>query len=476
MNRSEMISRLSGTAPTGYSPVDRQTAGDIIREMRIKHAECASDYDKIVDCIDASQSLYTLCFTLWKFCRDNMIYKVEDGENQLVSCPYTILTGRSVDCKNYALFIAGLLDALKRKGHSLTWCFRYASYQLMDPTPGHVFVVVNKDTSNVWVDPVVSPFNFHLPYIWHKDKKPVKAAAVGRIAVIGGNQSAENQLLGQLSEYQQGLIQAVTLSKTTNTVNTITAAVITGITSALVPGLAVALKVLSLAQAPLNNAFGVGSVAARVYSDITSLNVISLFNDVFNGRTYNSDQYWGAAFYYYYVQGQNITNQDQVSDTMVAPALKWFIDRTGVFISGRQHIMGLIAGASTYMNYSKVDPDTTTNPAQVQAAVKVAQSYWKISGTPNENYASFDPAFKGSWANTVGVFDTGLTAIAAQYAETAETYAAQTGDQYATNENAGLPATAPAILSAFWDGSIFGVPKKYILIALAAFITIDLID
>lgn len=472
-----MISKLSGTAPEGYWPVDRQTASDIIREMRIKHAECASDYDRIVGELDTSGTIEDICYRLWKFCRSNFTYHIESGEKQLVSCPYTILSGGKVDCKNYALFIAGMLDALKRRGYPLNWVFRFASYQLFDPSPGHVFVVVNKNTDDIWVDPVLSEFNWHMPMIWHRDKTPVKSAAVGRIATISGNQSAENDLLSKLLEYQQGLVQAVQLSQQTNTVNSITQALILGITSALVPGLAVALKVLSLAQAPLNNAFGVGSVAARVYSDLTSFNVVSLFNDIFNGRTYNSDQYWGAAFYYYYVQGQNITNQDQVTDAMVLPALKWFIDRTGVFISGRQHIMGLIAGTSTYLGYAKANTDTTTNTSQVQAAVSVAQKYWKITGTPNENYATFDASLKGSWANTVGVFDTGITAIAAQYGETAETYAAQTGDQYATNENAGLSATTSSSLSALLTGEIIpGIKNLYLLAGCGVLIIADLID
>lgn len=470
-----MIAKLSGTAPAGYWPVDRQTAADIIREMRTKHAECTRDYDKIVSEMDTSQDIEAICRDLWDFCRGNLVYHVEEGEQQNVSCPYTILTHRKVDCKNYALFIGGMLDALKRRGYPLTWFYRYASYDLFDITPGHVFVVVNPRTDDIWVDPVLADFNWHMPYIWHRDKKPLPAAAIGRIEGPVQIGSAESNILAQLLEYQQGLTQAVQLSQSTSTVNAITEAVVMGITTVLLPELAVALKVLQLGQAPMNNAFGVGSVGARVYGDITHFNVVGLVSDIFNGRTYQSDQYWGAAFYYYYVQGKNITNQDQVSDSMVLPAMKWFIDRTGVFISGRQHIMGLIAGQ--YNSFAKANTDTTTNAAMVQAATNVAQTYWKISGTPNVNYETFDPALKGSWANTVGVFDSGLTAIAAQYGETAETYAAQTGDAYASAENAGLSSTLPPWLSTILTGEIIpGIPNYVPLGVAALLIIVDLID
>jgi len=472
-----MIASLAGTAPTGYWPVDRQTAGDIIREMRIKHSECAHDYDRIASEIDTSKDVYDICHDLWTFCRQNLTYKVEEGEQQNVSCPLTILTDRKVDCKNYALFIAGMLDALKRRGYPLTWVFRFASYDLFDASPGHVFVVVNPRTDDIWVDPVLSQFNWHMPYIWHKDKKPMPAPqAIGKISAPARIGSAESDLLAQLYEYQQGLIQAVQLSQSTNTVNSITASVVTGITAALVPELAVALKVLQLGQAPMNNAFGVGSVGARVYSDITHFNVVGLVSDIFNGRTYQSDQYWGAAFYYFYVLGKtDINNQDKVSDSMVLPAMKWFIDRTGVFISGRQHIMGLIAGQ--YNSYAKANTDTTTNAAMVQAATRVAQTFWRITGSPSESYATFDPSLAGTWADTVGVFDTGLTAIAAQYGETAETYAAQTGDAYATAEDAGLPATLPPWLSNILTGEIIpGIPNYIPLAAAALLIIVDLTD
>lgn len=462
-----MISQLKGTGTSPYMAVDRQSADDIIREILVKHEQCKGDYDRIyTDALGGS--LRDVCYRLWTFCRSYFSYREETGYLQYVNGPLYMLKHPTIDCKNYSLFCGGMLDAISRNDYTINWEYRFVSYMKEDPDPGHVFVVVNPGTDNIWLDPVAGVFNYKNVYYWEVNERPRGSAAkVGRIGKLPakmGITSSENNLLTQLSDYADGLVEAVNLSTATNTINTITQGVVTGILNVLVPGLSVALLALKQLQVPINNAFGVGSAAARVYSDITSLNVIGLFNDVFNGRTYDMDQYWGAAFYYYMVSGQNITNQDQVTDAQVGPALKWFIDRTGVFISGREHIMALISGASTYIALAKVNSDTTTDPQRVAAAVRVAQAYWPVVGSPSPSYQNFDPSLKGVWAQTVGVFDTGLTAIAASYGETAETYAAQTGDQYAINENAGLPATTPAGVAQFLDGQLIpGISNAYLL-------------
>lgn len=462
--------------------VDRQSANDIIREILIKHQQCKGDYDLIYS--DAlGGSVRDISYRLWTFCRWYFNYVEETGYQQYVSGPSYMLTHPNVDCKNYSLFCGGMIDAISRNDHPIAWEYRFVSYMKDDPDPGHVFVVVNPGQDEIWLDPVAGVFNYKNLYYYEVNKTPrgsapAKVGRIGRIPAKMGITSTESALLTQLSDYANGLVEAVQLSTSTNTINTITEGVVIGIANALVPGISLALAALKTFQVPLNNAFGVGSVAARVYSDITSLNVIGLFNDVFNGRTYDMDQYWGAAFYYYMVAGQNITNQDQVTDAQVGPALKWFIDRTGVFISGREHIMALISGASTYLALASVNSDTTTDPARVQAAVKVAQSYWKTIGSPSPSYDNFDPSLKNTWAATIGVFDTGLTAIAASYNETAETYAAQTNDQYAINENAGLPATTPAAITNFLTSEFIpGISNAYLIgAALAALIVYDLTD
>lgn len=434
MNKASLISALQGTQPAPYTVVDQQSINDIIGTIVQKHKECTRDYDRIAGYFDkGSDDVYSTCQQIWNFCKNNLTYSEESETWQYCSCPYTILTGTSVDCKNYALFIGGVLDALKRRGMHLTWKFRFASYDLLEPRPGHVFVVVNENTDNIWVDPVLDSFNQHLYYWYKRDRRPT-VMSLGKIAGLPsvGN-AAGDQLQSQLIEYAEGVTGAVQLGKQTNTINTITQGVL--MTASLaVPVVAAAIAILKAAQPLFNNAFGVGSAAARVYNDITSFNVVGLFNDLFNGRTYQYQIYWLAAMHQYYVLGKsNITNQDQMTDADVWPAVKWFIDRTGVYISGTQTIAALVKGRAAYIALAKVNGGITTDTARVDDAVRVAQTYW--SGVPIDpgSTGNFLPGRAGSWANTIGVFDLGIAQIAQQYGMTPEQYVEQTGIDYTTN-------------------------------------------
>ncbi len=431
LDKQRLIQALQGTQPAEKLIVDQQTAADIMGQILVKHRECAPDYDRIAHYFDGGD-IWDIAHRLWAFCKKNFHYVIEGEDAQYTSCPYTILTGGNVDCKNYALFIGGVLDALKRQGLPVRFQYRFVSYSLLDPDPGHVFIVVNPSTDNIWIDPVLDTFNTHLFY-WYVRNRTAKSSRVG--AVIGrigcdcgrariGSTSAENSLLSQLLEYQQGLVAAVQTSLAGGQLSQITAGVLKGISAAVanavLPGVGpAALAALNAGELKLANAFPAGSAAARLITDFASFNVIGLWNDLW-GRTYNTDQYWGAVYYKFYVLGQNVTDQNQVSDSDVIPALKWFIDRTGVFISGREHIIALTKSPTAYMNYHSVNGDTTTDQMLVQAAYLVASRYWQQPG-------NFDASLKGSWKDTVGVFDSGLLQTASQYGLTAEQYAKQTG-------------------------------------------------
>jgi hypothetical protein len=148
----------------------------------------------------------------------------------------------------------------------------------------------------------------------------------------------------------------------------------------------------------------------------------------------------------YYVLGKaNITNQDQMTDKDVWPAVKWFIDRTGVYISGTQTVAALVKGSAAYIALHSVNSGITTDPARVAAAVQVAQTYW--SGIPIDPGSSgnFIPGRAGSWANTVGVFDLGIAQIANSYGLTAEQYVAETGIDY-TEDPTGTGTTSSSQL------------------------------
>lgn len=402
MQKSVLIAKLAGTQPVSRMIIEDQQVKDIISLMMAKHARTRGDYDKIYQYFEGG-GIYDVCERLWKFCKKNFNYVIEDEDAQYVSAPITMLTNGNVDCKNYALFIAGVLDAMKRHGSPIVWQFRFASYRLLQD-PGHVFVVVNPNTDNIWVDPVLDEFNYHLFYWSAINKKVRQAKAVGFIPSRVG--SAEGDLLAALKEYSDGISNAVTVAKQTNVLNTISALVVQS-ASAAIPGVSQVLSLLKSGAAIVSNKYGPGSLAARLANDLASGGgLLTIILDVFNGRTYQTDNYWGAVYYQFYVLGHNTQQETQVADGDVAPALKWFIDRLGIFISGREHIIAIAQSPAAYMAYAKVNSDTTTDPVRVQAAYLVASRYF--IGPPG----NFDQSLRGAWANTVGVFDQDIINIA----------------------------------------------------------------
>lgn len=169
MNREIALSMLGRTAGARSLIVSNQSVYDIIKLIQHKHGKCAADYDRIAAFFWAG-SLYATCERLWKFCKRYIKYDVETEEEQTVSSPQAILIKGKGDCKHYSLFIGGILDALSRQGHRINWFYRFASYNPLDFTPGHVFVVVQDQDREIWIDPVLSEFDYHKFYISALDK------------------------------------------------------------------------------------------------------------------------------------------------------------------------------------------------------------------------------------------------------------------------------------------------------------------
>lgn len=163
---------------------DRQNTDDIRKEILIAHREFAPDYDLISHYFDTGNVIDT-SRQIFEFIKQNVPYRKEAGNYQTIKSPALILSANNgktvydrVDCKNYASFIAGILDSIKRNnGGYWDWCFRFASYEESDPEPGHVFVVVKLDGKELWIDPVFAYFNGGMLPEWELDQKPKKAIA-----------------------------------------------------------------------------------------------------------------------------------------------------------------------------------------------------------------------------------------------------------------------------------------------------------
>ena len=199
MNKATLIQALSGVpASRGKVLVEDQTVKDIIEAMEHKHADCQRYYDALYSYF-VKDNLYDTAEGLWEFCKDNFTYDVEGLDDQRVSMPSTMLKRGHNDCKGYSLFIGGILDAMKRAGvFSFTWVYRYVPSSLLSGELGHVFVVVNPKTDNIWIDSVMGSFNEHYFNLFKKDNNVSKAASVGRMGYLplGG--------VGALSSTQSG--------------------------------------------------------------------------------------------------------------------------------------------------------------------------------------------------------------------------------------------------------------------------------
>src|ERR1700694_292257 len=173
---SFILSKLPMYTGTVEVIADDQNVYDIIRGVKAIHKRYAGDYDKIAQYFVGATGEDT-CRNIFNFLRRSSFYYVEGEDLQTLRSPSAIIaTGlvHGIDCKNYSLFIGGILDAINRSGvQEIPFCYRFASDKLFDPTPCHVFVVAYPNTKDeMWIDPIpqVSYFDQRLTYYYHTDK------------------------------------------------------------------------------------------------------------------------------------------------------------------------------------------------------------------------------------------------------------------------------------------------------------------
>lgn len=169
--------------------VFNQSVGDIMQGILQTHSKYTKEYDILAPRF-AARSAEKIARNVYDYLKAHTYYVVESDNRQTLRSPAAILAlGANpkvgLDCKSYALFIAGILSAFQRKGMKINWCYRFASYRLTDKLPHHVFVVLNPGTDNeIFVDPVLPTFNNRKIYFYKIDRKPmalVAIAGVGRV-------------------------------------------------------------------------------------------------------------------------------------------------------------------------------------------------------------------------------------------------------------------------------------------------------
>jgi hypothetical protein len=170
LTRQYLIKKIGTPPPPVQLILADQDAYDIIKRMMAKHKSCACDYSKIAGDFYADTT-EGIAKKLFDFCKQNIQYKEEKISKQYVSSPQTILSRGYCDCKGYALFCGGVLDALNRMGTNIKWAYRFASDDLANEVPGHVFIVLQDRGGEIWLDPVLNYFNQDHYYPYYQDKK-----------------------------------------------------------------------------------------------------------------------------------------------------------------------------------------------------------------------------------------------------------------------------------------------------------------
>jgi len=173
MDKNILLGKLTPFSNQRRLLVNEQQVKDIVSAMLEAHKKYASEYDKISDNFYSGGAIQT-AKKIFQFLKNNIKYTVDSEASQKIMSPSAIISIGKNDCKNYALFIVGILDSLRRKGYFNNKVFyRFASYRLLDEIPHHTFAVVIDDQGNeVFVDPVLSTFNEIKTYFHKIDKTP----------------------------------------------------------------------------------------------------------------------------------------------------------------------------------------------------------------------------------------------------------------------------------------------------------------
>ena len=165
MNVSLLMSELMPYAGNIRQIKAEQSTGDIIEAITRAHKAYQVDYAKIAKFFKGA-TVRDTARNIYNFLKQNIKYKIEPGSAQTVKSPAALLAHGYGDCKHYSKFAAGILENL-----GIPYAYRFASYKIFDPQPGHVFVVVNPGTANeLWIDPVLPKFDQKKEYQYATDK------------------------------------------------------------------------------------------------------------------------------------------------------------------------------------------------------------------------------------------------------------------------------------------------------------------
>jgi hypothetical protein len=318
-----------------------QRTDDIIIQVLRAHLRCKKDYDLITRFFEGG----SVPKKLFDFCKKQLNYNEEPGADQTTRSPAGILELSEtvgVDCKHYAGWIAGVLDALNRRGHDFKWKYRFVSYT-QKRKADHVYVILNDD---LWLDPTPLKAkdgtyykrNFNDRYaipVWILDLKP-------------------DEMLSHLS----GVHYEVTEDSQKNGCM----------------GRGKGDSVNGLLDAALGAASGVASLLpdGGLKNFLTSIvsNPTGAILNLIKGKKYTSGNYALGEMYMRNILGMSqIQKRGDVGDEYVPQAWQFFTLALGIEIGANDHLDRLYESAQSYINYMSPQIGAQNiNPEAVQRA------------------------------------------------------------------------------------------------------------
>lgn len=137
----------------------KQSFDDIIKGILHTHELYKSEYDKIYN-LFLADSYRSILQKIFIFLKTNVPYKAEPSHEQTLRSPSAILEyNNSADCKSYALFTNGILDAIRRnENEDFEIIYRFAGYENLKNIE-HVFSVAKFGDIEFWNDAVLNEFD-----------------------------------------------------------------------------------------------------------------------------------------------------------------------------------------------------------------------------------------------------------------------------------------------------------------------------
>lgn len=188
----------------------RQGVDDIVNGILKTHNQYKNEYQKICKHF-LRPTIKETCREIFNFLKTNVPYNIEPESYQTLRSPAAILS-LPADCKSYALFSAGVIDALRNCGAiDCGLKFRFAGYDMFNNNIEHVFCVVTDGNKEFWIDPVLGAFNEKKQPVYIVDKNIKNMSLVG-IAGVGATPTPS---AGFLQQIQKGVTKQTGLQKAT---------------------------------------------------------------------------------------------------------------------------------------------------------------------------------------------------------------------------------------------------------------------